>query len=103
MKCIKNTKRTFFNLFEIFSCDNCFESIQYDYIYIGNNIINIYSFNNNCINKEKRKEFIGLFLKETILNNLDIYLILSENEYEKIFDYLPLLLESDSNIYILIL
>lgn len=104
MICNKNKKRDFYNIFEIFSCLNCDKEYNYDYIYIGNNIINIYELNNECINDIKKQKMIKLFLKEMILNINDLYLMLEYNEFTRIFDYLPLLIDDEyDNINILIL
>ena len=103
MTCNKNKKRDLNNIFEIFTCSKCFNDYKYDYIYIGNNTINIYELNNECINDIKQLKMIKLFLKEKILNTDDLYLILDNIEYNKIFDYLPLLIDNQyKNIYILI-
>jgi len=40
--CKKLEQRTLFSLFKIFSCQNCNNECLYDYIYVGNNVINIY-------------------------------------------------------------
>ena len=101
MNCNKTKERNFFNLFKIYTCNNCDNEYSYNYIYIGNNTINIYKLNNECINNIKKQKMIKLFLKENILNNIDYFLILEEKEYIVIFDFLPLLLEN--NLYIFLL
>jgi len=104
MKCNKNKKRTFFNMFEIFTCSNCNKDYNYEYIYIGNNTINIYRLNNECVNNIKKQKMIKLFLKDSIINYNDLYLVLYYIEYIKIFDYLPVLMGDENiNIYILII
>ena len=101
MKCLKKTKRTFFNLLEIFSCDNCDSYIDYEYIYIGNDVINIYKLNKECINKDQKLKFIKLFLKEMIINDKDIYLILNYEQFISLFLYFPLFL-NNNDLYIFV-
>ncbi len=101
MECKRLEKRTIFNMFEIYNCVNCINDYIYEYIYIGNNIINIYKINNKCINYLKQYKTKLLYLKENIINNQDIFLIINHTEYYKIFDILPLLLENN-NLYILL-
>ena len=83
MKCNKTKLRSIFNLFEVLTCNNCINECIYNYIYIGNNTINIYELNNECINPIKKQNMIKLFLKECIINELDNFLILSKKEYIK--------------------
>ena len=99
MKCNKTKQRSIFNLFEVLTCNNCINECIYNYIYIGNNTINIYELNNECINPIKKQNMIKLFLKENILNNIDYFLILEEKEYIVIFDFLPLLM-TNSNLFV---
>lgn len=102
MNCNKTKQRTLFNMFEIFSCSKCENSYYYEYIYIGNNVINMYKLNNECINIIKKQKMINLFFKESIINEKDLFLILTSQEYNYLFDYFPLLLE-DTDLYILII
>ncbi len=102
MMCNKMKKRNLLNMFEILTCSNCFNDHEYEFIYIGNDIINIYKLNNECINNIKKQKMIEMFMKESILNVNDIFLILNEREYIYNFDYFPLLLDN-INLYILIL
>ena len=101
MICNKLKQRTIFNIFEILTCNNCNNEFIYNYIYIGNNTINIYELNNECINSIKKQNMIKLFIKECILNNNDICLMLDKKEYIRYFDILPILLENN-NLFILI-
>lgn len=101
MKCLKKTKRTFFNLLEIFSCESCNSYLEYEYIYIGNEIINIYKLNKECINDDKKFQFLKLFLKEMIINDKDMFIFLNYKEYILYFEYLPLLL-NNNNLYIFV-
>lgn len=102
MECNKKIKRSFYNLFTILSCNNCHNEIIYDYIYIGNNTINIYIINNECINSIKKQNMIRLFLKDSIINNDDIYIIIDIKEYYKYFDILPLFIDNN-NLFVLII
>lgn len=99
MYCLKKKDRSIFNLFEIFTCNNCNNDVIYDYIYIGNNTINVYSVNNECINSIKKQKPIKLFMKECILNEDDIFIILDKKEYLRYFDILPLLM-NNSNLFV---
>lgn len=103
MECFKNKKRNLFYLFEIYSCENCNNEIDYKYIYIGNNIINIYYLNNECVNDVKKQKMIKLFFKECIINLDDIFVVLNKEEYYKYFDLLPLLIEFNNDLYVLVL
>lgn len=103
MSCNKNKIRSFHNLFEILTCDNCNNEYNYSYIYIGNNIINIYIINNECNNTIKKEKMTNLFFKECIINNNDIFIVLEKNEYYQTFDYFPILLEFNCDLYVLIL
>lgn len=104
MICNKKIQRNFSNMFDIFTCSTCYNSYKYEYIYIGNNTINIYELNNECINNIIKQKMIKIFLKEKIINTQDLYLIINKYQYIRIFDYLPLLIDEDNcNLYILIL
>lgn len=104
MKCYKKIQRNFSNMFDIFTCSACDNAYKYEYIYIGNNTINIYELNNECINNTIKQKLIKLFLKEKILNIHDLYLVINKYEYIRISDYLPSLIDEDNcNLYILIL
>ena len=96
MICNKLKQRTIFNIFEVLTCNNCNNEFIYNYIYIGNNTINIYELNNECINSMKK-----LFLKECIVNEDDIFLILNIEEYIRYFDILPLLIDNN-NLFIIL-
>lgn len=101
MNCNKFTQRTILNLFEILTCERCNNDVFYDYIYIGNNTINVYEINNECINSIKKQNMIKIFLKECIINEYDTFIILSKKEYIRYFDILPILLENN-NLFILL-
>lgn len=104
MDCLKFATRTFSNLFEIFSCDDCSGFFIINYIFIGNNKIYIYEYNSNCINKLMKNKYDKLILKDIILNqNCYDFLILTRKEYDKIFDYLPLLMEDKNDLFIVLL
>lgn len=103
MNCNKKETRTFYNLFKILTCDNCNNEYDYNYIYIGNNTINIYIINNECNNTIKKEKMTKLFFKEGILNDNDLFIILDKKEYYFYFDYLPILLEFNCNLFVLIL
>lgn len=95
--CMK--KRTFYNLFDVFDCNNC-SLIKKDEEYIvGENKIYIYHLNNGCIlNKDLSKDDLvnskkmRLFLKDAVLNQENIIVLwldsfdLIKNE----FDFLSL-------------
>jgi len=98
--CKKLEQRTLFSLFKIFSCQNCNNECLYDYIYVGNNVINIYRLNNECINDIKKQEMIKLFLKECIINKEGVFIIIDEKEYIRYFDIFPLFIENN-NLFIL--
>ena len=102
MDCYKRKQRNLFNMFEIYSCNNCINEIIYNYIYIGNNIINVYILNNECINYLKKQKMIKLFIKECLVNINDLFIIIDKNEYLKYFDYFPLFIE-DNNLFILVI
>ena len=99
MKCNKTKQRSIFNLFEVLTCNNCINECIYNYIYIGNNTINIYELNNECINPIKKQNMIKLFLKECIVNEEDVFIILDNKEYIRYFDILPLLM-NNSNLFV---
>lgn len=99
--CNKNINRNFYNLFSILTCDNCDNETIYNYIYIGNNTINIYILNNECINTNKKQKMTKLFLKDAIINYNDIYLIIDINEYYKLFDYFPIFVD-ENNLFVLV-
>lgn len=99
MKCNKTKQRSIFNLFEVLTCNNCINECIYNYIYIGNNTINIYELNNECINPIKKQNMIKLFLKECIVNEEDVFIILDKKEYIRYFDKLPLLM-NNSNLFV---
>ena len=101
MICNKLKQRTIFNIFEVLTCNNCNNEFIYNYIYIGNNTINIYELNNECINSMKKQNMIKLFLKECIVNEDDIFLILNIKEYIRYFDILPLLIDNN-NLFIIL-
>ena len=101
MICNKLKQRTIFNIFEVLTCNNCNNEFIYNYIYIGNNTINIYELNNECINYMKKQNMIKLFLKECIVNEDDIFLILNIEEYIRYFDILPLLIDNN-NLFIIL-
>lgn len=104
MICNKKEKRSFYNLFKIFSCSNCNNEIKYEYIYIGNNTINLYFLNNECINNIKKQNMIRFFLIDSLRNDNDLYFVLDKKEYYIMFEYLPLIIdEFNCNIYIIIL
>lgn len=102
MNCNLNKKRTINNLFSILTCNTCNNEFSYSYTYIGNNVIHLYKINNKCINKYKKFKIMKLFLKENILNNNDIFLILSIKEYINISDILPLFI-NNCNVFVLII
>ena len=103
MSCSRYRVRTLFNLLEIFTCNNCNEIYEYEYILIGRQIINIYKKNRNCHNDYMSFSYFKLLLKECILNNNDIYFFIEENEYSMIFDFLPLFLNELKIINIILL
>lgn len=104
MNCLKKTKRTFLNIFEIFSCDNCESYYKNYYIYIGLNKIRIFEYNSECINKETINKYYRLILKDVITNQINYeFLVLTKKEYKKIFDYLPLFMKEKNDLFIVLL
>lgn len=104
MNCLKFTTRTFSNLFSIFSCDECTLFVIINYIYIGNNKIYIYEYNNNCLNKLAINKYYKLILKDIVLNQEKYdFLVLTKKEYVIIFDFLPLLMKDKNDLFIVLL
>ena len=103
MGCSKYRVRTIFNFLEIFTCNNCNEVYEYEYILIGRQIINIYKKNRKCHNDYMAFSYFKLLLKECILNNDYIYFFIEENEYNKIFDFLPIFLNEFKIVNIILL
>lgn len=75
-------KRTFYNFFEVFDCNNC-KCIKEDEEYIvGENTMYIYHLDDGCImNKSLSKDELvnskkmRLFLKDAIINQNDILIL----------------------------
>lgn len=103
MSCIRHRTRTLFNLFEIFTCDNCNEVYDYDYILIGRQVINIYKRNSKCSNDIYSFKYLKLLLKEFIYNKDDVNFVICEDEYINVFDYIPSFLDEFRNVNILLL
>ena len=102
MICNKTKTRTILNLFEVLTCTNCNHEIIYEYIYIGNNIIHIYKFNKECLNSNKKMDYLNLFFKEGLINNKGMFIILEENEFIRYFDMLPLFID-DNDVFVFII
>lgn len=104
MNCCKFTKRTLFNLFSFFSCDNCEQYFLINYINIGYNKIYTYEFNYQCPLKEMYNKYCKLILKDIIINqNNYLFLVLTKKEYDKVFLILPLFLNEKNDLYIVLL
>lgn len=102
MKCIKQQPRSFFDLFKVYTCDDCRSYVNYTYVYIGNQTINIYEFIAECFNQSKQNDFCKLFLKDICLHEEDVYMILDRKELNLAFAILPCFLASN-DLYILVL
>lgn len=104
MNCCKFTKRTLFNLFAFYTCENCEQYFLINYINIGYNKIYIYEFNYKCPIKEMYNKYCNLILKDIIINQNNYqFLVLSEKEYEKIFTLFPLFLNEKNDLFIVLL
>ncbi|HEY8395157.1 MAG TPA: hypothetical protein VIK96_00090 [Bacilli bacterium] len=62
MNCKK--KRTFFNLFQIYDCGNCFYQKEDEFFFIGNTNISIYYLFQDCPHLEIDKEYLYFFSKK---------------------------------------
>ena len=78
--CIK--KRTFYNLFDVFSCDNCPVLRKDEEYIVGENKIYIYHLNDGCIIKKDlskddlvNSKKMRLFLKDAIINQGNIMVL----------------------------
>ena len=96
-KVIPNCKkpRTFYNLFDVFSCDNCPLLIKDEEYIVGENKIYIYHLNDGCIlhNDLSKEDLINskkmrLFLKDAIINQENIIVLwldsfdVDKNDYD---------------------
>lgn len=97
--CEKLRNRSFLDFFTVYNCDKCNEYYDNNYVYVGNNTINIIT-KNNCINKLMSIKTIKLLLKDAIINQDKTLLWLDDIELERAFDYLALLL-CQNDLYVI--
>lgn len=104
MNCLKNTVRTFSNIFQIFNCDDCNGYFIINYIYIGLNKIYIYEYNDKCICESMINKYYRLILKDVIMNQNDYdFIVLNKLEFRIIFDFLPILIKDKNDLFIVLL
>ena len=109
MKCER--KRDLFNIFEVFTCDDCEYYCKDEFIFMGETRINIYYLASRCKLIEYDDEYIAfskklkMFIKDCILNQYNILCIwLKRDELELINDrYIYALYELIDDIHICIL
>lgn len=123
MKC--KEKRNLFDLFKVFTCNECEYFFSDEEIPVGGNIVNIYYLNHNCLREELDDFYIAnnkslkIFLKDIIydtykINNLEsinsdlnqksIYIWLTREENENLKDMKMIydLLSFENNLHILV-
>ena len=123
MKC--KEKRSLFDLFKVFTCNECEYFFPDEEIPVGGNIVNIYYLNHNCLREELDDFYIAnnkslkIFLKDIIydtykINNLEsinsylnqksiyIWLTREENENLKNMKMIYDLLSFENDLHILV-
>ncbi len=101
MSCLKKEKRTFIDLFKYYDCSSCNEKKEDEIIKIGFETLNIF-YINSCQNFKSFQKF-KLLLKDFILyDKVFIYMWLEKSELEKCFEYLPLFLSENCDLYLII-
>jgi len=106
MKCKK--KRTVFELFEIFTCENCQFKKEDKQIIIGNNLISIYHLFNNCEAIEIDVDYLifdciklKILLKDAIIYDSEIMFIFIEDfNLEQYYDVFSGILDNELSIQI---
>lgn len=113
MDCIKESKRDLYNLFTVYTCDNCSSFISDEYILIGKQIIREIPLIKRCDKVDKYKEIIvknkrrNDILKEMdkYLNMFDDYIFLWVDDINELFVYhlseLEIFIDSGFNICII--
>lgn len=97
--------RTFFNLFEIFSCDKCKFLKRDEYYVIGELNFNIYYTNDLCVLNDKSKDLkkLKILLKDAIYcNNDNLIVWLDEFNFDKDENLVYDLLSFDLDVQIIV-
>lgn len=92
-------KRTILNLFDVFSCDDCY-LLKDEWFYHGKNIIYFAHIGNGLCNKLS-EEYINItkfkiILKEFLFNDSSLVMLFFEDDFEKYFDILDVLTDNYS-------
>lgn len=112
MKC--KEKRSLFDLFKVFTCNECTYNVKDEELTIGGNIVNIYYLDHNCLDDKLDDLYIAnnkklkIFLKDLIYcayNKRDDIIIWINREENKLLENMKIiynLLTFENDLHILV-
>ncbi|MBQ6817413.1 MAG: hypothetical protein IJO27_03185 [Bacilli bacterium] len=101
------SRRTFFDLFKLYSCENCKLLVEEEYYNIGDINVNIYYIERCILNKDNNEVIeskkLNLFLKDAIFHSYNNVIVwLEKFDYQEDEELLFDLLSFDLDIQIIV-